>query len=55
MFFSKDSTIKVIDWQWASVGNPIVDVSRFLIQSLNENIRQKNLRYLFKYYKKIFE
>jgi thiamine kinase-like enzyme len=22
---------KVIDWQWASIGNPIVDILRFLV------------------------
>ena len=36
-----ENAVKIVDWQCTSVGSPLIDVAKFLIESVQIEVRQK--------------
>lgn len=53
--FFKEGAMKIVDWKYGLIGNPLVDVMRFLTQSLKIEDRRKMFEPLLKEYIKEFE
>lgn len=53
--FFKEGAMKIVDWKYGLIGNPLVDVIRFLTQNLTIENRRKEFDQLLKEYIKEFE